>query len=296
VVARPLEALVRSGVLGMGPRVVLDIDDLDSEVLQQRLGGGIRTLPRAVDAALIRRLRTIEARTFAACDRLWLASEDDQRRHSWPHCTLLPNAPWWPEGRPPYLPRPARPDSLVVLFVGNLHYEPNTEGVAAFIREAWPQVRAAFPAAVLRLVGPSPPPSVEREWRRSPGVEVTGFAEDLTPVYDDAALTIAPLTWGGGTCIKVLESLAHARPCVLTARTLLGFQSFLRHGESVWCAGDVAAMAEGCVRLLGDAALRQAMAERGRHAVEQHAGMPRFTAIVARTLAAVTSRPGTVAP
>ena len=189
VVGRPLEPLLRAGILGTGARVVLDVDDLDSEVLRQRLAAGEHAHPRAIEERLIRRLRAIEA-----------------------------------------------------------------------------------------------------QWRRAPGVEIAGHVDDLTATYAAAALTIAPLTWGGGTSIKVLESLAHARPCLLTARTLAGFVSFLRHGESVWCAADVPAMAEGCIRLLRNGELRRAMGERGCHAVRENASMHRFAQIVVQTLDEVVRR------
>ena len=290
VVGRPLEPLLRAGILGTRARVVLDVDDLDSEVLRQRLAAGEHTQPRAIEEMLIRRLRAIEARALGACDHFWLASEEDHRRRASPHGTLLPNVPWTPEDRPAVAPHPSRSDSTAVLFVGSLRYEPNADGVARFIREAWPRVRAAIPTAVLRLVGPPPAPSVQAQWRRAPGVEIAGYVDDLAETYAAAAVTIAPLTWGGGTSIKVLESLAHARPCVLTARTLAGFASFLRHGESVWCAADVPAMAEGCIRLLRDGELRRAMGERGCHAVEENASMHRFAQIVGQTLDEVVRR------
>ena len=52
-----------------------------------------------------------------------------------------------------------------------------------------------------------------------PNVEVSGFVQDLPPVYERAAFTVAPIYWGGGTKIKVLESLAYGRTCVASATT-----------------------------------------------------------------------------
>jgi glycosyltransferase involved in cell wall biosynthesis len=284
-VVRAQEALLRADLLGTGARIVLDVDDVESEVLRQHHTARLSTLPRAVEAALVRRLRAIETSTFAACEHLWLASEEDHQRLALPHSTVLPNVPWVAEERSTTAPRPSSDASQVVLFVGNLAHEPNTDGLDAFVAEAWPRVRRAVPTAVLRLVGPPPPAPFAHAWRGTPGVEMTGFVADLAPVYDAAALTIAPLTWGGGTAIKVLESLAHARPCVLTTRALRGFASFLRHDESVWSAPDVAAMADGCIALLRDGERRRAMGEHGRRAVERHAGVEHFDGEVARTLA-----------
>lgn len=293
VVGRPLEPVLRAGILATPARVVLDVDDLESEMLQQQLAAPDRqpALPRAIDTVLVRRLRATEARAFRSCRHVWLASEEDHERLTVPQRSLLPNVPWSAEGEPPIAPRPPRPASMVVLFVGNLRYEPNAEGVDRFVRQAWPEVRHAVPEARLRLVGHPPPPAVQQRWQAVPGVEIAGYVEELGDVYDGAALTIAPMTWGGGTSIKVLESLAYARTCVLTSRTLMGFKSLLRHGESVWCAEDVAAMADGCVRLLRDPARRAAMAECGRRLIEEHASFARFQLIVSRTLDAVGELP-----
>jgi glycosyltransferase involved in cell wall biosynthesis len=288
VIGRPLEPVLRSGVLKAPARVIVDGDDLDSEVLRQRLAAPDReqSLPRWIEASLVRRLRRIELRAFDRCDHVWLASEEDHDRLALPQSSVLPNVPWTAEGWPPIVARPPRRESRVVLFVGDLRYEPNAEGVDHFVRRVWPRVGAAVPGALLRLVGHPPPPGVQLRWRAVPGVEIAGFQDELEGVYDNAALTVAPITWGGGTNIKVVESLAYARTCVVTSRVLAGFK-FLRHGESVWCADDVAAMADGCIRLLRDPAMRSAMAERGRRLVEERASIPCFELIVRRTLQAV---------
>ena len=48
------------------------------------------------------------------------------------------------------------------------------------------------------------------------GVVVHGFVGRSGPLYRTAALTVAPLFAGGGTRLKILDSLAHATPVVST--------------------------------------------------------------------------------
>ncbi|MEB3170714.1 MAG: glycosyltransferase [Synechococcaceae cyanobacterium] len=291
VVARHLAPLLRSGLLASGVPVVLDVDDLDSEVLRQRIRCGVSSLSPLLGRWLVCRLRAIEARAFRACSHLWLSSREDERRLSLPHATLLPNVSWTPEGIPAAASVPGPGTGHVILFVGDLGYQPNSDGISAFLRQAWPAIRQAVPQVRLRLVGPPPPLNLSLAWSRVAGVELCGYLNDLAPAYAEAALTIAPILWGGGTCIKVLESLAHARPCVLTIRALQGHAGFLQHGDSVWCAADVAAMAEGCIRLLQDAPLGRAMGERGFDLVRRHASHSGFERIVRDTLVSIGNGP-----
>lgn len=287
VVVRHLAPLLRSGLLASGVPVVLDVDDLDSEVLRQRIRSSSSEHPSWLGRFLLHRLRAIERRALRACAHVWLTNRDDHRRLALPHATVLANVPWSAEGDPPNPPLTSLSASGAgrqLLFVGDLGYAPNSDGICAFLAQAWPSIRRAIPGVRLRLVGPPPSPSLLRAWTRCDGVELSGYLEDLASAYAAADLTIAPILWGGGTCIKVLESLAHGRPCVLTTRALHGHASFLRHGDSVWCASDVAAMAEGCIRLLKDAPLRRALGQRGWWLVHRHASPAAFMRIVERNL------------
>ena len=73
----------------------------------------------------------------------------------------------------PAPPRPAGP----LLFVGNMRYPPNEDGILWFVRTVWPALRQAFPDLRLRVVGRSTP-RVEA-LAHGPGVEVRGYVEDL---------------------------------------------------------------------------------------------------------------------
>lgn len=162
-------------------------------------------------------------------------------------------------------PNDAREDN-VLLFFGTLNYQPNTEGLLWFCNEVFPRVKQAKPALVLEIVGSSPPPSVSALASRE-GVKLVGFVPDIRRKLWSATLSVVPLLVGGGTRLKILESLAAGCPVISTTIGAEGLD--LTPGEHVLIADASAAFARGIVSLLDSAELRRRLAEAGRKLVMQ---------------------------
>ena len=152
------------------------------------------------------------------------------------------------------------PDRCLFVAADNLA---NREGIQWFLREAWPQLRAARPAAELHLCGticsalPLPDP---------PGVVRRGWVDSLHAVYDEASVVIVPLLRGSGVKIKLMEALAHGKACVTTP---IGTEGVPALDAQVCVAGTADAFAQGVVRLLGDASARQALETRAFETIRQ---------------------------
>ena len=87
-------------------------------------------------------------------------------------------------------------DGRTIVFVGNLGYWPNAEGVAWFLERVWPRLIARLaPAPRLLLVGRGCPPELARLARRA-GARLLGAVDDLEAVYRAATLALAA-TWAG---------------------------------------------------------------------------------------------------
>jgi len=112
---------------------------------------------------------------------------------------------------PSYDERPVR-----LVFVGSMDYFPNEDGAVAFVENVWPHLRVSFPSITLQIVGANPG-VVVRRLGEVEGVQVTGTVPDVRPYYRDATAAIVPLRTGGGTRLKILESMSVGTPVISTA-------------------------------------------------------------------------------
>jgi glycosyltransferase involved in cell wall biosynthesis len=137
--------------------------------------------------------------------------------------------------------------------MGPFRYGPNLAGVRRFLRDAFPAIKAAVPAASLRVLGGDGAPHMvanDAAFAR-PDVEVVEHRDDVADLLAQCALTVNPLQGIRGSSIKLIESLTAGRACVSTAEGARGFRDAGLEGLVV--ADDVAAMAAPIIGLLQDA-------------------------------------------
>jgi len=111
--------------------------------------------------------------------------------------------------------RPLAPGGASLLLAGTMNYPPNADAAVFFCRSILPLIRSRIPDAGLLIAGHAPPLKVQR-LARDPGVTVTGYVEDMLPCYAQTSVSVVPLRAGGGTRLKILESMALGRPVVST--------------------------------------------------------------------------------
>lgn len=116
---------------------------------------------------------------------------------------------------------PGKPN---LLFIGSAN-PANIHGISYFIKKIFPAVRKAIPAVQLTIVG-----KICDHIPITEGCNQIGEVEDLFSVYDDTAISISPLYVGTGQKIKVVESLAHGIPVVLTPHSMEGLDPALLPG------------------------------------------------------------------
>ncbi len=160
---------------------------------------------------------------------------------------------------PSIAPRPSkgnkgRPVPGRCLFVAAANVA-NQEGIEWFLREAWPQVRAAHPAAEVHLCGSLCQTLPPETWEL-PGVVRRGFVADLDAAYDEAAVVIVPLLRGSGVKIKLMEALAHGKACVSTP---IGTEGVPALEDSLRVAGTAGEFAAHVAELLADDVAREAL-------------------------------------
>ncbi len=99
-------------------------------------------------------------------------------------------------------------------FVGGFKHEPNVDAVRFFLQEIWPLVRSHIPDAKFHVIGSDIPLEFKSDNER--GVIIVGHVPDLQPELDQLRITVAPLRYGAGMKGKVITSMAHGVPCVIT--------------------------------------------------------------------------------
>jgi glycosyltransferase involved in cell wall biosynthesis len=103
------------------------------------------------------------------------------------------------------------PARRTLLFFGQLDYAPNREALAHIERELLPRLDARGDAYQFLIAGKGTFSSSH------PRVHVLGRLERVHPLIQAADAVVVPVTSGGGTRLKVLESIACGAPVVSTS-------------------------------------------------------------------------------
>jgi glycosyltransferase involved in cell wall biosynthesis len=110
------------------------------------------------------------------------------------------------------------------------------------------------------------PSSVRRAAARWPLVELAGYVTDVRPLLRAATVSVVPLRVGGGTRLKILESMAAGTAVVSTS---IGCEGLGLEPERHLLVGDGAeAFARCVVRLLRDPAARATLEREALAAVK----------------------------
>ena len=158
----------------------------------------------------------------------------------------------------------AERDTMV--YSGAPTFGANLEAVRWFASEVLPAVRVARPDARFVVTGRVDSLPAETLPVAS-GLAYTGYLDDVRPTIASSWCTVVPLRRGGGTRLKVLESLALGTPVVSTTKGVEGLD--LVPGEEVLVADTAEAFAATVIDLMQDPQRRDALAIAGRRAVER---------------------------
>jgi glycosyltransferase involved in cell wall biosynthesis len=139
-----------------------------------------------------------------------------------------------------------------LLFLGSFRYRPNIEAAEFLIEQIWPHVYQAMPEARLIVAGILPA-RIRGYDVGIPGVEFTGFVDDLAGLYQRARVVCAPILAGGGTRIKIIEAAGYGKAVVATRVGAEGLD--MRDGIELLLRDDPGSFADACLQLLNDPVL-----------------------------------------
>jgi glycosyltransferase involved in cell wall biosynthesis len=175
---------------------------------------------------------------------------------------------------------------LRLVFLGNVGHRPNLDAIEYFVRDILPLLKRDGREVVFDVVGPCGDTGV---MERLGGQAIfRGFAPNLAGTLAAYDLLVAPIRFGSGTRVKLLDAMACRIPIVTTAAGAEGLP--LVDGEHVLFAAGPAQFAERVLALKRDPELGARLATNGSTLVEQ-----RFRAVaIQRDLAAWLGDIGTL--
>jgi polysaccharide biosynthesis protein PslH len=179
-----------------------------------------------------------------------------------------------------------------LVFTGSLDWTPNIDGLKWFVDLVMPIVARTVPDVKLNVVGRNPRPDLVAGIRGRHGVELVGRVPDVRPHVQGAIASVVPLLVGGGTRMKIYESLALDTPVVSTTIGAEGLP--LENDKHILIGDSPEAFAKATIRLLTDKSAGEALGKQGGDYVREKfsaAAVAReFAAICHETVASVKSK------
>jgi len=241
---------------------LVDMDDIETEkwraYLERPATGWsqrLEHLQRRIELPLWGRAQ----RRVAAQHGVVLCSDQDRERMlaaGARQALVVPNT--YPD--PGLVDRVIAEEAPELLFVGNYAVAANVDAAEHLVRDVLPLLRASVPTVQVRLVG--------REGHRVghlaglAGVDLVGEVDDVRPYLASATVVVAPVRFGGGTRLKLLEAFAAGVPVVSTPLGAMGLGA--RDGVHLLLGEDAGQLAAAVGRLCSHPQLGRQLAEAAR--------------------------------
>ena len=158
------------------------------------------------------------------------------------------------------------PEKDTLIYSGALTYHANFDAVHYFLSEIFPLVLKEKPNTRLVVTGKMDPVLLAG-LPPSSGVIFTGYLQDIRPAIQKSWISIVPLRVGGGTRIKILESLALGTPVISTQKGVEGLD--LAPGQDFILADTPEDFSKAILGLLDNAEFRKKLSTNGKIAVSQ---------------------------
>jgi glycosyltransferase involved in cell wall biosynthesis len=240
------------------PPIYFDLDDIEHIAFMRQIRQPPTRLRTSLYYLQIPMLWRGEQRAIRLANHTFVCSNHDRdylvKRCGLPNVVAVPNAIRVPE------PQPLTTEPTLLL-LGAYHYYPNINAANFLIEQVWPHIQAAMPEARLLIAGKEPH-NIRSYGTAVPGVEFTGFVDDLDALYRRSRVVCCPILSGGGTRVKMIEAAAYGKPIVATQIGAEGLE--LVDGQDFWLRNDAGSFADACLELLRNQALCQQLGASAR--------------------------------
>ena len=247
--------------------LVVDMDDVEgrkvargSAVVSARYPPALRPAVRLRDRRSSEAWSRLQSRVAARASRYLVCAEEDVR--AFPHGTgqVVPNTIVNASTSASIAEEECR-----IIFHGTLTYPPNEDAVRSLLDDIAPLVWAQKPEAKFVVAGKLPD-GLADTWQAEDRIEFTGFVPDMWAELAKATIVVAPIRYGGGTRVKLIEAAAAGKAVVSTPIGAEGLP--FTQGSDIMLATGPSNFANAVVTLLDDRLLRHQLGSRARVSFE----------------------------
>ena len=167
-----------------------------------------------------------------------------------------------------------------IVFVGQLEYQPNREGLDHFFDNIYLPLIERLPNIEMHVVGLVKNESLRNRWLSYPNVTLTGFVDDLKKEYADSQVVVVPVYRCGATNIKLLEAMAMNRACVTTKEAFAKMNGCFENGRDLYAAAGDEEYIEMLEKLLTDEYENHRVAQNGKSVMDRYYSFDAFCDIV----------------
>lgn len=155
-----------------------------------------------------------------------------------------------------------------LMYVGFLGWEPNAQGLLWFIDQVWPHLINRHPNLRFDVVGKNADVRLKNKIAGCEGIDLKGYVSDLQEIYRNSRVSVAPLLFGSGMKVKVLDAMARGIPTVTTTVGAEGIS--IEQGTHLLVADDPEEMAKNVSRLLANQHLWNRLQQSSRQLIRDH--------------------------
>jgi glycosyltransferase involved in cell wall biosynthesis len=273
-------------------RTVIDLDDIEHRRQERarafrRPAGLLANLEYHYRYRLYRQLELEWAREFLATVVCSDPDRDYLRSQGVRNAAVVPNAINEAAlGSAGATRRPPGQRPLRLAFLGNVGHPPNLDAIEYLGSDLLPLLRGRAPGVVVDVLGPCAHPELEARFAGQ--INFLGYVPDLAKALGDYDLLVAPIRFGSGTRVKLLDAMACRIPVVSSTAGAEGLP--VVDGVHLLLADTPTHFVEQVLRVIDDPALATRLASEGAALVDSRFRGEAIQADMANWLRGLTPR------
>jgi len=251
---------------GQRERTVVDYDDITHRKLHRLLSIQKTSIRRLHTRYQVEIYRHAELKRFSGYNHIVVCSDEDRsylERNGVGPVWVVPNGVSLNvTERAGTTRKPGKP--LRAVFLGNMAHAPNMDALRYCAEEILPSSKSVVES--MDVIGANVPPEVALKYQGI--VNFRGFVDDIGEALRQYDVMLAPLRYGSGTKLKLLDAMAANLPIVTTDVGAEGL--LLADGVSALIANSRTETLAALEQLANDPELGIEIAARARKLIDEH--------------------------